>query len=77
MQHKTIHTVTFTLLVIGGLNWLLIGLFGWDLVMMITSYLGSSGPMIAKVIYVAVGASAVYELVKHKSYCRMCSAGGM
>jgi uncharacterized protein len=77
MQHKTIHKVTFILLVVGGLNWLLVGLLGWDLVMTITSYLGSTGPMIAKVIYVAVGASAVYELVKHKSDCRTCSAGGM
>jgi uncharacterized protein len=77
MQHKTIHMVTFTLLLAGGLNWLLIGLFGLDLVMKIASYLGSSGPMIAKVVYIAVGASAVYELIKHKSDCRTCSAGGM
>jgi uncharacterized protein len=75
MQRKTIHMVTFILLVVGGLNWLLIGLFGFDLVMAITSYLGSSGPMIAKVVYVAVGASAVYEFMTHKKDCRTCSAG--
>ncbi len=77
MQHKTIHMVTFVLLVVGGLNWLLVGLFGFDLVMTIASYLGSLGPMIAKVVYVAVGVSAVYELVMHKSDCRTCSPGGM
>jgi hypothetical protein len=77
MQHKTIHKVTFILLVVGGLNWLLVGLLEWDLVMMITSYLGSSGPMIAKIVYIAVGVSAIYELLKHKGDCRTCSAGGM
>lgn len=77
MQHKTIHMVTFILLIVGGLNWLLVGVFEWDLVMAITSYLGGSGPMIAKVIYIAVGASAVYELMKHKKDCRTCNASGM
>lgn len=76
MQHKTIHMITFLLLVVGGLNWLLIGLFGMDLVMMITSYAGSSGAMIARIVYIAVGASAVYELLIHKQHCKMCGAGG-
>ena len=75
MQHTTIHTITFILLVVGGLNWLLIGLLGTDLVMMIASYLGSAGAMIAKVVYIAVGASAVYELLLHKKHCKTCSAG--
>ncbi len=77
MQHKTIHMVTFIRLFVGGLNWLLVGLFGFDLVVAITSYLGSMGPTIAKVIYVAVGVSAVYELATHKKDCRTCSPGGM
>ena len=29
--HKSIHLVTFTLLVVGGLNWLLWGLFEWEI----------------------------------------------
>ena len=30
MQNKAVHGVAFLLLVVGGLNWLLVGLFGWD-----------------------------------------------
>jgi uncharacterized membrane protein YuzA (DUF378 family) len=37
MQHKTIHMVAFVLLAIGGLNWLLVGLFGLDLVQAVTA----------------------------------------
>jgi uncharacterized membrane protein YuzA (DUF378 family) len=25
------HKLTYTLVIIGGLNWLLVGLFGWDI----------------------------------------------
>jgi uncharacterized protein len=74
MQHKTIHMVAFVLLAIGGLNWLLVGLFGLDLVQAVTASMGSSGAMIAKVVYIAVGVSAVYEVMTHKAHCTMCSA---
>lgn len=63
-----IHTVTFILLIVGGLNWLLVGLLGWD----ISAFLGGMGAPIARVIYVLVGASAVYEVVMHKKMCREC-----
>ena len=62
------HKVTFTLLVIGGLNWLLEA-FGWG----IGQYLPGT---VAMVVYVLVGLSAIYELVMHKKQCRMCSPGG-
>lgn len=64
-----LHNVTFILLVVGGLNWLLVGLFQWDLVM---ALLGSM-PIVAKVVYVLVGLSAVYEVVTHKANCRACT----
>lgn len=48
------------LLVIGGLNWGLVGLFGFDLVAAIF------GPMsaVSRIVYVLVGLSAVYCLVR-------------
>lgn len=61
--------ITFILLVIGGLNWLLIGLVGVDAVM----YLGSVGEWLPRVVYVLVGLSAVYELAMHKKMCRDCN----
>ena len=68
-----IHTITFILLVIGGLNWLLMGVFGWDIGM----YLGGQTSMVSRAIYVLVGLSAVYEIFTHKSRCKECMSGGM
>ena len=59
---------TFTLVIIGGLNWLLVGLFGWD----IGSLFGGQMAIISKIIYVLVGLSAINEIVIHKSICKMC-----
>jgi uncharacterized membrane protein YuzA (DUF378 family) len=68
---KYIHMIAFILLVIGGLNWLLVGLFNWD----ISALLGGMGAPLAKLIYILVGLSAVYEAVTHKKRCKECSAG--
>jgi uncharacterized protein len=70
---KYAHFVAFILLVVGGLNWALWGLFGFDLVSMIGSY---TMDLVAKAIYLLIGASAVYELVMHKKTCKECSMGG-
>ncbi len=62
------HMVTGILLVIGGLNWLLVGLFGWD----IGEIFGGQDAWLSKLIYILVGLSAVYELVMHKKLCKEC-----
>ncbi len=68
---KTLHIVAFILLIIGGLNWLLVGLVGWD----ISAYLGGMDSTLARIIYLLVGVAAVYEIVSHKSRCKECSMG--
>ena len=62
------HKVTFLLLVIGGLNWLLVGLFGWD----VGELFGGQGAAISRLIYILVGISAVWELASHKQNCAVC-----
>lgn len=49
-----------TLLVIGGLNWGLVGLFRFDLV---ASLFGGQGQVVARIIYTLVGLSALYVAV--------------
>ena len=66
---KALHGVAFILLVIGGLNWLLVGLFNWG----IGDVIGMS---LAKLVYILVGLSAIYLVSTHKKDCRQCSAGG-
>jgi uncharacterized membrane protein YuzA (DUF378 family) len=52
----TVTWIAFWLLVVGGLNWGLVGLFGVDLVATIFG----AGSVAARVVYVVVGLSAVY-----------------
>lgn len=68
-----IHTITFILLVVGGLNWLLLGALGWD----IGSLFGGMATPLSRLIYVLVGLSAVYEIATHKGRCKDCQGGGM
>lgn len=56
---KTFDGIALTLLIIGGINWLLVGAFEFDLVAAIT---GGSTSIIARVIYILVGISALYSL---------------
>lgn len=75
MANKTVHMITFIVLVVGGINWLLVGMFGFDLVMKIfTDTLQM--PALTTGVYVLVGVSAIYELFIHKSTCTLCTAGG-
>lgn len=68
---KYLHKVAFTLLVIGGLNWLLTA-FNYNLVDMIFG----QGSSLAMIVYVVVGLSAIYEIATHKQNCKNCNAGG-
>lgn len=65
---KNLHKVTFILLAVGGLNWLLVA-FGYNLVSML---LGSV-PGAETAVYVLVGLSAIYEVATHKGNCKACS----
>jgi len=75
---KSLHTVTFILVVVGALNWGLVGLSGllgggdWNLVKLLVG----SWPVVENLVYLLVGLSAVYEVAKHKWYCKECTSGG-
>ncbi len=68
MNNKMVHMVAFILLIVGGLNWLLVGIWEIDLVNQIFK-----DSIIAKIIYILVGLSAVYELLTHKRNCKDCT----
>lgn len=52
---KTINGIALVLLVVGGLNWGLVGLFGFDLVAAIFGDMS----IVSRIVYVVVGLSAV------------------
>ncbi|HEV8666821.1 MAG TPA: DUF378 domain-containing protein [Candidatus Paceibacterota bacterium] len=67
--------MAFILLVIGGLNWGLIGIGGfaganWDVLGML---LGSM-PTVLWIVYILVGLSALWLLFTHRKECRTCNA---
>jgi uncharacterized protein len=58
-MQKTAHW----LLIIGGLNWLLVGVLGWD----IGQLFGGQDQIISRIIYILVGLSALLALKPTKS----------
>lgn len=69
---KGLHMVAFILVVIGGLNWLLVGLFGWD----VGELFGGMDAVVSRIVYILVGLSALVLLFTHKKDCKMCSIKG-
>lgn len=65
---KTLHMAAFTLAMVGALNWGLVGLLNLNLVEMV---LGKSS--LSQLVYVLVGASAVYIFATHAGDCKTCS----
>lgn len=59
MAMKTIDWITFILVVIGGLNWGLIGFVQFDFVAWI---FGGMDAVISRIIYALVGLSALYAV---------------
>jgi uncharacterized membrane protein YuzA (DUF378 family) len=56
---RVINTLTLVLLIVGGLNWGLVGLFGFDLVAAIFGEMSA----LSRVVYTLVGASALWQLI--------------
>ncbi len=54
-----LNTISGALLIIGGLNWLILGLSGWD----VGQLFGGQGAAVSRIIYVLVGLSAIYQLL--------------
>ena len=56
---KVLDIVTLILIIIGGINWGLVGLFDWNLVETIFSF----APILTKVIYILVGLSGLWQIM--------------
>ncbi|MFU0504138.1 DUF378 domain-containing protein [Pseudaminobacter sp. NGMCC 1.201702] len=56
---RTINIVSLILLIVGGLNWGLVGLFDFDLVAAIFGRM----TLLSRIVYILVGASAVWQLI--------------
>lgn len=57
---KAINIITLILVIVGGLNWGLVGLFQLDLV---AALFGGQTAVLSRIVYVLVGVSAAWQLV--------------
>jgi len=56
---KFLNILTLALVIVGGLNWGFVGLFGFDLVAAIFG----AGSALARIVYTLVGLSAAWQLM--------------
>ena len=56
---RIINTITLILLIVGGLNWGLVGLFGFDLVAGIFGEMSA----LSLIVYTLVGLSALWQII--------------
>jgi uncharacterized membrane protein YuzA (DUF378 family) len=56
---RILNSVTLLLLIVGGLNWLLVGFLDFDLVAAIFGEMSA----ISRVVYVLVGLSALWQII--------------
>lgn len=57
---KALNLITLLLIIVGGINWLLVGAFQFDLV---AALFGGQDGALARIVYVLVGLSAIYQLI--------------
>lgn len=58
MKMNTVDWISIALIIVGGLNWGLVGIFDWDLVAAIFGDMS----FLARTVYALVGISAVYMI---------------
>lgn len=58
---RNLDLVTQILLIVGGLNWLLVGAFEFDLVAAIFG--GQTAPL-ARLVYILVGLCAIWQIIR-------------
>lgn len=56
---KALNLITLLLVIVGGVNWGLVGLFEFDLV----AALFGEGSALSRIVYTLVGLSALYQIV--------------
>lgn len=56
---RVVNIITLILLIVGGLNWGLVGLFSFDLVAALFGEMSA----LSRIVYVLVGLSALWQLI--------------
>ena len=65
---RTLDLIALILVIVGGLNWLLVGAFETDLV---ASLFGGQTAVLSKLVYIVVGLSAIWLLIRIPAFRTM------
>jgi len=65
---KVLHTIAFILVVIGAINWGLVGAGEWNIVNMLLG----KWAVVERIVYVLVGLSGLALVFTHKKDCKSC-----
>ncbi len=57
---KALNVITLALLIVGALNWGLVGIFGWDLVAALFGDMSA----LSRTVYILVAASALFQITR-------------
>jgi uncharacterized membrane protein YuzA (DUF378 family) len=63
--------IAFILVIVGGLNWGLVGIGGWNVV----NKIFGSVSWLERLVYILVGISALVLIFTHKRDCKCCAKG--
>ncbi len=66
MRNRVLDYLFHTLLIVGGLNWGLIGLLDFNLV----TFLFGVGTWLTRIVYIVVGLSALYAVMFYADFDR-------
>lgn len=69
---RSFDVIAAVLIVVGGLNWGLVGLFGFDLVATIFGNMS----FLSRIVYILVGISALYQGLQWKAIQRRWGLAG-
>ena len=56
---KGLNAITMLLLIIGGINWAIVGIAGLNIIATIFAF----APIVTTIVYVLVGLAAIYQLL--------------
>jgi uncharacterized protein len=65
---KAIHAIAFILVVIGAINWGLVGAGEWNVVNMLLG----KWAIVERIVYILVGLSGILLVFTHKRDCKHC-----
>lgn len=71
---KVFHVIVVSLVLVGALNWGLVGLFNFDLVAFALGKMSfGETNTLSRIVYTLVGISGVAVVLTEKKNCKMCS----